>query len=625
LRRSYDERSLRAVVVVGVVAACGTSDHGTHALYAPTSTDFYAVPYPNDLRRHADGTLDLSKLPTNAPLVDQYRMAAETLDGFSLNAPMFVRFDDVIDPASLPDPKTSMQAGASVYVVNVTPASPHFGALTPIIAKFHPEGTNTIGKNRLAVRPFPGFGLDEATTYALVVTSRVHAMDGTPIEGSSELHAVLGGGGSAAEKAAYAPLVAWVAAGNEPATNIVTAAVFTTQHATFAGTGVRKGVFGTTAPVAASIAPGTGGGNYNLWTGTYTAPNFQTGTVPYLNDGGEIQFDANGVAIVQRMEPMRFALTVPLGAPPSTGWPFAIYQHGTGGDWQSFINDGTGARLAAQGIATISTDQVLHGPRNPGGDPEVDFFNFGNPLAGRDNALQGAADAWNQLRLATGLSFPDGAGNTVSVDPARAMFFGHSQGGLTGPPFVAFEPTLKGAVLSGTGGLLYLGALYKMSPISFEPLIESLGRDLPVDEDNPSLALLQMWAERTDGANYARYFVREPQTSGGARAIYQSEGFVDTYAPNPGIEAFATAVGGDLVLTSAEKDVAGFALRNRGVLTPPITNNINGTTAVLAQYTMRAGSDGHFVVFEVPLAEDQSAQFLGTLASPGGQATVVSQ
>jgi hypothetical protein len=44
---------------------------------------------------------------------------------------------------------------------------------------------------------------------------------------------------------------------------------------------------------------------------------------------------------------------------------------------------------------------------------------------------------------------------------------------------------------------------------------------------------------------------------------------------------------------------------------------------VLAQYKKRFGSDGHFVVFEVPSAEKQAAEFLGTLAATG-HATVVS-
>ena len=46
-------------------------------------------------------------------------------------------------------------------------------------------------------------------------------------------------------------------------------------------------------------------------------------------------------------------------------------------------------------------------------------------------------------------------------------------------------------------------------------------------------------------------------------------------------------------------------------------------TAVLAQFKQAAGSDGHFVVFDIPTArEADRASFLGTLAATG-QATVV--
>jgi pimeloyl-ACP methyl ester carboxylesterase len=418
----------------------------------------------------------------------------------------------------------------------------------------------------------------------------------------------------------YAPLLSWLDPTERK--HVVSAAVFTTQHATFLGPALRAGVFGTTPPAAANITAGVSGSSvYSLWTGTYTAPNFQTGDVPYLNGGGEIVVGSDGIAVVQRTEPMRFALTIPLaGMTPTTGWPICIYAHGTGGDWQSFVSDGTALRLAQQGIAVISTDQVLHGPRNPGGDPAVSFFNFGNPYAGRDNALQGAADAWSQMRLALGMSFSDGS-RTITFDPGRVMFFGHSQGGLTGPAFVAFEPAVKGAVLSGTGGLLYISMLYKTAPVNFPPLVETLTRDSPMDEDNPTIALAQMWIERADGANYARFMVREPKTPAGPRAIFQSEGFTDTYAPNPAIEAFATSLGGDLLLPD-QQDVLGLTLRGRHTMSPPISKNVNGTTAVLAQYKQAPNSDGHFVVFDIAAAKTQSSSFLGTLAATG-TATVV--
>ena len=122
--------------------------------------------------------------------------------------------------------------------------------------------------------------------------------------------------------------------------------------------------------------------------------------------------------------------------------------------------------------------------------------------------------------------------------------------------------------------------------------------------------------------------VREPQlapdgvTRLAPRNIFQTEGFTDTYAPNPAIEAFATAVGGDLVMLPDEQDVTGLTLRGRSVVPGPITNNLDGVTAVLAQYRQASGSDGHFVVFDITAAIKQSSQFLGTLAATG-QATVV--
>jgi len=625
-------RGLQATALLVGLAACGDNIMGTTALFAVEAPgdDYYALPFPNDIHRNADGTLDLANFPANSIILDQYRVAAQSLDGFGLNGAMSSRFTAPLDPRSLPDPAGSLTPTASVYLVNVDPASPNLGLRTPIISSYRDEATNTIGAFRLVVRPYPGFTLDEGTTYALVLTDRILDLASAPIVRASDFSTLLGIGGSAkmaAARAAYKPLVTWLAAHGGPS-DVVSASVFTTQHVTQVGPALRKGVYGADAPVATTIVTKTTA-SYVLITGAYTQPNFQTGEPPYTSSGGEIKIGADGAAIVQRTEPMRFALTLPLGAKPAAGWPLAIYAHGTGGDYESFIEDGTGLRLAAQGIATISTDQVLHGPRDPAElDPGVAFFNFANPYAGRDNALQGAADAWAQLRLATGLSLDDGAGGLVTIDPTKVYFFGHSQGGLTGPVFVAFEPSLTGAVFSGTGGLLYLSLLYKTKPLNFSSLIQTFARDAPMDEDNPSLALAQMWIDRADGANYARYMVREPQLGPDGRRmaprnIFQSEGFVDTYAPNPAIEAFATALGGDIVSLPDDKAVDGLVLRGRAVLPTPITDNDNGVTAVLAQYKKQPGSDGHFVVFEVPSAEKQSAQFLGTLAATG-HATVVS-
>ena len=48
---------------------------------------------------------------------------------------------------------------------------------------------------------------------------------------------------------------------------------------------------------------------------------------------------------------------------PAGGYPIVLYAHGTGGDYRSFLDDGTGASLAQQCLASMGVDQIFHGTR----------------------------------------------------------------------------------------------------------------------------------------------------------------------------------------------------------------------------------------------------------------------
>jgi hypothetical protein len=628
-----------ALLVAAASGGCASSDVTAYFAVPGSSVgdDFYALPFPNDLRRHADGTLDLSEFPTNSVIATTVRdIAQRDLDGFGLNAALYARFSGPLAPETVPSPAESTQEHAAVYLVDVDPDSPDRGTRVPVIATFRAEGTQTMGGNRLVVRPYPGFPLADATTYALVITKRLASEGGGSVVRDADWSALAGSGGSAAianAREVYAPLLSWLdEAGGDDRDDVVAAAVFTTQNATAIVPAIRRAVFGTPAPVARDIGTTQMEASYTVYIGEYDAPNLQKGDPPYITTGGEIVVGADGAAVVQRMETMRFAVSVPTTQVPAGGFPICIYQHGTTGDWGSFIADGTAQHLAAEGIAVISTDQVLHGPRANGTDPSIAFFNFNNPVAARDNPLQGAADAWSQMRLALGLSIPDpsfpGGARTIRFDPDRVFFFGHSQGGLTGPGFIAFEPALAGAVLSGTGGMFYLSALHKVKPVNFHDLVQTLIRDEPIDEDNPTLALAQMAVERSDTVNYAQYMARRPRSAPDGtpiapKSVFHTEGFVDNYTPIPAIEAFATSLGGDLVMLPDAVMLEGLQLRGRTIKSSPLTGNLDGATVVTAQYRAPGNRDGHFVVFDVAAARTQSSKFLGTLAA-SGQATVVS-
>ncbi|HVV83069.1 MAG TPA: hypothetical protein VHE35_08305 [Kofleriaceae bacterium] len=633
-----------------LLAGCENPAPSTALFQVPrdgVTQEFYSLPFPNDIRRDDAGHPMLGDYPRLVGIVNEYLDAVQTLDGFGTNGAILTRFSAPIDPASLPAPDASLNdAQASVYLVDIDPASPTRGERIPLRFRFQSYAGWSIGDNWLSALPYPGFPMAEHTTYALVVTDRVHAAGGGDLLASDDWKEIRDPAGAAA---AGDPVLARARAryqllwdyldepGGDERADVVDAAVFTTETVTRIMGDLRKRVWQMPAPTATGVTELSGDNpDFIAFDGVFDGPNFQTGTVPYLTaaDGGDIVYGDDGLPTVQRTETLRFSFAIPHGPQPATGWPVALYAHGTGGDYHTYLEDHTASRLAAQGIATISMDQVLHGPRNPNGDPDLNFFNFSNPLAARNNAIQGAADDFSLLRVALGLRYETPAEGSqvtypeVKFDPQRVYFFGHSQGGLTGPPFLAYEPLVKGAVLSGAGGCLYYALLNKTEPVDITGLVSSVVLDNPLDEFDPVLALLQTWVERSDTINYGPLLVRTPVRGPddqplAPKAIYQSLGLVDHYTPIPNIKALAIAIGGNLVAPQLEP-VDGLALRQRPMLTAPVSNNLDGTTAVLAEYTA-TGGDGHFVVFNVPAAQRQSASFLGTMAATGTATLVTPQ
>jgi hypothetical protein len=74
----------------------------------------------------------------------------------------------------------------------------------------------------------------------------------------------------------------------------------------------------------------------------------------------------------------------------------------------------------------LSFDGVMHGSRSGGSTEPVGnlVYNFLNPVAARDNALQAAADL-----LAIPRSLTSFAELLIPLDGKRLSLYGHSQGG----------------------------------------------------------------------------------------------------------------------------------------------------------------------------------------------------
>src|SRR5512139_3885187 len=131
---------MRATLALVLLAACGSESATTAYFKVSARSEFYELPFPNDYWRKADGHPDLSEFPTNSVIAMTVKTIAERdVDGFGKNAAIFTRFSAPLDETTLPDPAASITDTASVYLVNVDPASPAHGKKTPVIVKFHPE------------------------------------------------------------------------------------------------------------------------------------------------------------------------------------------------------------------------------------------------------------------------------------------------------------------------------------------------------------------------------------------------------------------------------------------------------------------------------------------------------
>jgi hypothetical protein len=651
---------LLAPLAVGV--ACGGSTaHGpitgtvvrfdTATLGA--ANDFYGMPFPSDLRLDGVG-IGLAGFPNpmHSTLLQQYVAALhDSVTGFGTNAPMYVGFSAPIDPSTLPtDPVKTLRADSPVQVIDIDSAAGTAGMRIPVLFHWYPAKTLFVAANTLAIRPVPGTPLLSHHKYALVITSAIKDAAGAPVVADALTRVVLGRWDPVDTDdlaiGTTQPFLRWARATHFDVDSVELVSVFTTQDASGTMALARTVVRASPMPAVSNLSYLHDTSSTHVFTGKFSVPNFQAGTPPYLSSGGNFVFDAQGFPIPQRTEQVRFALTVPKGTPPAAGWPIVIYAHGTGGSYLSFSQEGAndGAphdamadAAAKQGLASLCMDQVLHGPRNPSCDETsadyetcvgTDFFNFFNPYAGRDNARQGGVDDFQLVRLAHELTIPatvDPEGFVPTLDPGHIVFLGHSQGSLTGAPFVAAEPELKGAAFSGAGGLLTLTILERTNPIDFKTLAEQIlgisGVE-SLDIFHPVLALVQTFIEPADTINYALAAQQQP-LNGGFRDLLLIEGLHDTEVPQDSAEALGAAALLPIGVTDGgvpQHEGPGFIAAGLDTVTLPVHDNVQLVGAQRTGVMLQFGgpNDDHFTMFDNPVANCQVLSFLKTSVTGSG-------
>ncbi len=631
---------------------------------------FYDGPFPSDALLDQRGRPDLRNHPRPGPglggapvdPVDEIIRALEQdVNGFSLTPSVYFRFTRPIDETTLRTTGSAPGGDPTVLFVNLADPGDHVA----FDVRFIPERNKYQCANVLRVRPSWSAPLRPETTYAVILTTGIRALEPDRDAGESpaplDSHAPLFAHGEPEDpqlRAAwdsFAPLRARLRDEGRPATSIAAATVFTTGDPLQPTRDLRDLFHGgdeTPSPqlveavacdlgIAACLTPGlergrdpracqssdpNGQSNEPMeYHALLRMPVFQDGERPYSRAGGAVA----DPPLAEGWEEVCAALWLPDGDVPANGWPLVIYGHGTGGTYRSAAT--WAAELTSRGVAILGFDGAMHGPRQgeeSWRDPGPLFFNFANPRAARGNVLQGIADNLALVGFATAFE-GEIDDRSVRFDHDRISYFGHSQGASTGGLFVAQENRLRGAVFTGGGGGLMFGLLGKTEPYDARAGLRMGFHEVHVDESHPVLALIQWYFEATDPALYRTAADATPE---GARPhVLNVFAWDDNYSPWRTGVIFAAALGGSLLEDPERGDcrppecdgpefdfVQDLALATiTAERTAPFGGNLTagGETKTVCSLAGRSdGSyDGHFIGERNPVMRETILGFLETL------------
>jgi hypothetical protein len=415
-------RARYVIVPVLVVVGASTSAHvsrradetpAVHALFdlsSPTES-----PFPSDRFTVADPDQNTGRrvaLPmpwdcvaTRSDCEDV--QVLNRLDGFNMNPQLSIPFDGDIDPSTV--------NSENLYIISLgdtlAPGGNALADESDDIGLVVPAGVTPgrfIGINQVVwdvatrtLRVSSDERLDEHTRYALVVTNRVHAADGSAIAPSDEFrryrHDLAKSTNADARWYRRALLTAeWAARrSGADANDIVVVSMFTTQSATHIEQAIHQQII-SSAPPQADFMIGPGGTravyplaniasvtwNRQMTAGPTLSPiasqlipvRFVPGAVSnvafgryvspdYMRHPGEYipEFPSRtGAPTPQGSNVIYFNLYLPSGPMPPNGWPVAIEGHGRG-QHKNFTVDSSTSILQAYGIAIIAINAVGHG------------------------------------------------------------------------------------------------------------------------------------------------------------------------------------------------------------------------------------------------------------------------
>lgn len=599
---------------------------GGVAMEAEAGRGFFSLPWPNDVRKTAAGTLDLAGYPGSSNAIGNRILTAGSAvtAAFGNNAAVFFQACGGLDAATLPSANQSITGSATALLVNLdSPSDPP----VPLLADFKEAAANLRPARLLTLLPYPGHALRPASRYAAIL------FDGLTYDGQPLVPApLLAGLDQAWDASKPVDAVRWAALQAQrdevydyvdahttwSASHVVAFSVFTTQEPAAEMQAIAAAVEALPAPTPVSRTLGNcsaSGADRTTINGKLDLPKWQAGSYPFTNSGGGIVVDA-GVAVQQSAERVDFQMTVPCGTAPANGWPIFVFMDGTGASAHSNYIPYVGVTgvfsprlpyVVAVIAPLYSGDRSVAGLPPPYDQGEFLYFNYLNPLAGRTNQLQQAADMIYLRRVVEGLTFAASETATpgsVGTDDGVVVIGGHSQGALTVPHVLAVDDHFKGGFISAGGGGLYQTVLHRGD---VRPLVDAFLGAAPGELDmfHPVPHALQTLAEAGDSANYA------PLVD--VAHVLSIGGLIDGCSPLEVVSIIGTGMGLPIVQPLVHPMFGALAFEPGTTVLPVTANLPGGRTGLTVEL-----DTGHFGSVTNP---NLGRSFLTSMAA-GGAPTV---
>lgn len=310
---------------------------------------FFSGPWPSDMRRKTDGTLDLQDFPEEKGwLFPRVKALAGSMQGFARNGTLYMPLASRLE--SVDSSRQFWLTGSSddiLQLINLNPASEHYLARSPLSVSLL-SSDRLDQDSLLAITPTLPAALEANSVYGLVLfetSSTTHFS--RPVVASQAMRDISANGSSGLLGQHWQQIRQHVA-NNTPfsASQVASFSVFTTQdnpaiyqqlqefHSRFSD----KVSLDSVQLLSDTSAYGRlnscqAGDQREVQAFLFTAdlPRFLSGKPPYLLQGGNYQYDSNGQLTTNgQVTRTTFAVVIPCTTAPDEGWPVEIVATGTG-------------------------------------------------------------------------------------------------------------------------------------------------------------------------------------------------------------------------------------------------------------------------------------------------------